>query len=98
MTTRYGGLSRSHPTGQAPSGLDASRFDRGRGADPMAITHRSWSPRYQSAPYRQHPGRREHIHGPVQPMDVQTNESRWLLWGALAALAVLAPQIWGAWL
>jgi hypothetical protein len=27
-------------------------------------------PRFQSAPYRQHPGRRESVYGAIQPMDL----------------------------
>jgi hypothetical protein len=33
------------------------------------------SPKYQSRPYRQHPGRREFIHGRIRPMQVERDWS-----------------------
>lgn len=91
-TNSLGGFSGSRPTGQAPSGLVGSRFDPGRKTDPMCLTHRAWSPRYQSAPYRQHPGRREHIHGPIQPMD-QPSKGMWFIYGAVLALVLIAWSV-----
>lgn len=36
---------------------------------PTIRTSHPRRPHYESRPYRQHPGRREHIHGRVLPMD-----------------------------
>jgi len=36
--------------------------------DPLVLSPVKWKPRYESAPYRQHPSRREAIHGRVHEM------------------------------
>lgn len=53
------------------------------------IEHR---PRYQSAPYRQHPGRRQHIYGELQPMETETEFPTWLK-VMVAAFAVPAAML-----
>jgi hypothetical protein len=47
-------------------------------------------PYYESAPYRQHPTRRQHIHGPLRPMnEPRKAESIFYLYGAIFALIAL---------
>lgn len=65
--------------------------------DPLHITHRQWRPRYESRPYRQHPGRRHHVHGPIQPMTTEPLLPAWAPWLALAVVApFLASMIGGS--
>jgi hypothetical protein len=50
-------------------------------------------PRYQSAPYRMHPGRREFIHGRIQPMDQPRDRSaRYFIGLAIAVATYFAVQ------
>jgi hypothetical protein len=44
-------------------------------------------PRWSSAPYRQHPSRREHIHGRIQPM---ASPRRVPLWALLLVTFIIA--------
>ncbi len=66
-------------------------------------------PRFQSAPYRQRPTSREHIHGRIQPNPLilrspkgvskdplngwRASASRWTLWLAAFALAWFAAHL-----
>jgi hypothetical protein len=54
------------------------------------IEHR---PRWESRPHRLHPGRREHIYGPIEPMETY---EPWPLWLKLflAPFVVGAVMIW----
>lgn len=58
-----------------------STFTTGRGTRAQHV-----APRHQSAPYRMHPSRREHIYGRVQPMGGRPEVSP----GALVLLLVVA--------
>jgi len=52
------------------------------------------SPKYQSQPYRQHPGRREHIYGKIQPAnDNGGRVTAWLIIGALIIAAFFGCQL-----
>jgi hypothetical protein len=73
-----------------------------RGADPIAVMHRQWHPRYESRPYRKnlHPSRREHIHGRIQPSDDLVRFGRRIpsariavMIAAFALLAFLLPVV-----
>ena len=55
--------------------------------DPMCLTHRAHRPHYESDPYRPSPARREHIHGPIEPMD---REERSTFWSLIVVAAVVA--------
>jgi hypothetical protein len=62
-------------------------------ADPIAITHRHWRPRYESRPYRPSPGRREAIYGRVQPMTLADRGRRFPSGKVGIAIALLAAAI-----
>ena len=46
-------------------------------------------PRYESAPYRVHPGRREFIHGRIQPLDEPARP----LWHSLLIVGLFAVVV-----
>lgn len=58
-----------------------------RKADSIHLMHRQWTPRYQSRPYVPSPGRREFIHGPIQPMDEPEIVPEWAWWLGAVFLA-----------
>ena len=58
-----------------------------RKTDPMCLGHRLHRPHYESDPYRPSPARREHIHGPIVPMD---REERSTFWSLIVVAAVVA--------
>jgi hypothetical protein len=56
-------------------------------------------PRFESAPYRQHPSRTRHIYGELQPMDADEQTPAWvviIMVGFFAVVAWLcASKGWG---
>lgn len=44
----------------------------------LYVVSRPIAPRYQSAPYRMRPARRQHVHGPIHPLHSRTAETAFL--------------------
>lgn len=52
-----------------------------------------WKPAWQSKPYRPSPARREHIYGPVRPMDYEAQRQWWpWLIAAVLLLTLIAGE------
>ena len=66
-----------------------------RKTDPMCLTHRLHRPHYESNKYRPSPARREHIHGPIVPMDREERSKRFALIVVVAVVATFAASYIG---